>query len=265
LSVGLLQPPRKVEQGLAKPRASEDIASKLRRLILTGEVVKGEFLQPTVTLMRRFNVSRPTMREALRLLENEQLIRVRQGSRRGVQVLQASTNAATRMAGQTLQATGATIADLYEAQIGFEPFAARLLAQRCDRRDIAELRAYYAVLKETLDTGSAPEHGVALARFHHLLVDLTGNKVMVLVGDLIASTLERHQQRDDAKRYGATMTDKEKRLFRSGGVKSIAKLIQFIEGGQADEAEAHWRRHVENANEYWLRDQDRHALVNVVC
>ncbi|WP_162986928.1 FadR/GntR family transcriptional regulator [Sphingomonas paeninsulae] len=231
---------------------------------MTGEVVKGEFLQPTVSLMRRFNVSRPTMREALRLLENEQLISVRQGSRRGVQVLQVSTDAATRMAGQTLQATGATIADLYEAQIGFEPFAARLLAKRSDRRDIAELRGHYAVLKQTLAAGSVSEHGVALARFHHLLVSLTGNKVMILVGDLIASTLERHQQRDDAKRYGAIMTEKEKLSFRLGGIKSIAKLIQFIEDGQVDEAEAHWRRHVENANEYWLRDQDRHALVNVV-
>jgi DNA-binding FadR family transcriptional regulator len=248
----------------AEGRASDVIAQELRRLILDGEVVRNGFLDPTAELVGRFGVSRPTLREAFRILESEGLISVRQGSRRGVEVLAPSTGGVTRVAGQTLQATGATIGDLYEAMLGFEPLAARLLAERRGRREIAALREHEARLRSTLDSGSPSDHGLELARFHHLIVELTGNKVMMLVADMIADALEKHQASDEELRYDLAAKEDDRTVFRNRGMRSISKLIRLIEQGDENAAEEHWRRHVQNANEFWLLGQDRHAKINVL-
>ena len=250
------------KQGAA--RASQAIAAELRRLIVTGEIVRGGFLEPTNALLDRFGVSRPTLREAFRLLENERLVSVSQGSRRGVHVLQPSSAAATRLGGQVLQERGATIGELYEAALGLEPFAARLLAERRDPDDVARLRAHLATLDQTVEEEATHGHSVALARFHHLVVELTRNRAMLLMADLIADAIERHQGREIADRYAFAATVAERQEFRLLGTRSIDRLIGLIEAGDADAAEAHWRAHVRNANAFWLKGVDPAMPIDVV-
>jgi DNA-binding FadR family transcriptional regulator len=244
------------------PRASDIIAQQLRRLIVSGAIVRGDTLQPTTELMERFGVSRPTLREAFRVLENEKLIAVRRGSRSGVKVLQPSTEAAARVAGETLQAIGTTLGDLYQATLGFEPFAARLLAERADPRDIVRLRAHATLLEKTMTDGSPGEHGVQLARFHKLVVQLTGNEVMKLVAELISTAIERHQQNSGGGHEGGG--DAERERHGSVGTRSIRKLIRLIEAGDGEGAEAHWRAHLINSNRFWLQNQDAFQQINVV-
>lgn len=244
------------------PRASEAIAEQLRRLIVTGEIVQGGVLAPTVQLMRRFDVSRPTLREALRILESERLVSVRRGSRSGVRVLEPTIDAAARISGQTLQASGTTIGELYDAQLAFEPYAARLLASRRDARDIGRLRAHLRTLEGFLEAKDNVGLAGGLARFHHLLVELTGNRVLGLTSGLIAHVLERHQAR--ARRLtpgeGTGAADYPDVAL---GVKSIRRAIRLIEAGDADTVEAHWREHVENSNRYWLGMQDRFEAISL--
>ena len=57
----------------------ERIAAQLRRRIVRGAVKPGEKLPPETRLMEQFGVSRPTIREAFRILETERLIAVRPG------------------------------------------------------------------------------------------------------------------------------------------------------------------------------------------
>jgi DNA-binding transcriptional MocR family regulator len=47
------------------PKAAEVVAANLRRQIVLGEVAAGDYLPSQAQLMRRFGVSRPTLREAL--------------------------------------------------------------------------------------------------------------------------------------------------------------------------------------------------------
>ena len=65
------------------PKASELIAQNLRDKIISGELKKGGFLPPESQLMQDYGISRPTLREALRILENEELIEITRGSRSG--------------------------------------------------------------------------------------------------------------------------------------------------------------------------------------
>jgi len=241
-----------------KRRASERIAEALRR-----EIIAGRAIERTPALMQRFGVSRPTLREAFRVLESEQLIEVRHGSRSGVRVLRPAPDSAARVTGQTLQAGGATIEQLYEAREALEPFAAALLARRRDRRDIAALRAAHAELSALVEARAWPDLGARLARFHQLLVDLTGNQMLGLTAATIATLLERHQRNRNLF-VETSEPDAATLAFRGSGVRSIARLTRLIEAGDGEGAAAHWREHLANAAEYWLSGQDRHAVIDIL-
>lgn len=65
------------------PKAAELVAEALRGRILRRELVPGDRLPSESQLMSQYGVSRPTLREALRLLEAQELLEVRRGSRGG--------------------------------------------------------------------------------------------------------------------------------------------------------------------------------------
>ncbi len=245
-------------------RQSDLIAAELRRLIVTGEAVRGGFLEPTNALLKRFGVSRPTLREALRLLENEALVSVRQGSRRGVHVRPPSTGAVTRLGAQALQESGATLGELYQSLLGLEPLAAHLLAERRAAGDIEQLRRHLAALEQTVEDEPTREHSLALARFHRLVIELAGNRAMILMADLVADAIERHQGADNPARHPPAASAAERRAFRTLGTRSIGRLIDLIAAGDAAGAEAHWRVHVQNATVFWLKGVDPGAPIDVL-
>jgi DNA-binding FadR family transcriptional regulator len=50
-------------------KAAERVAAELRRVIVTGDLRPGDRLATERELQAQFDISRPTLREALRLLE----------------------------------------------------------------------------------------------------------------------------------------------------------------------------------------------------
>lgn len=251
-----------MDEATTSTRLSSRVAAELRRWIVGGKV-SGDTLPPTGDLMARFGVSRPTIREAFRLLEADNLIAVTRGSRTGARIIAPNGEAAARSAGQVLHSNGATIAHLYEARLAFEPFAAGLLARRQDGRDIAVLRAELTKLNGWSAAHAWGDLAAGLARFHYVLMDLTGNKMLTLTAQTITILLEQHQRRAARPDMADPALHEEDIAFRERGPKSIARLIRLIEAGDADAAEAHWRTHLVNANAYWLAQIDRHAVLDV--
>ena len=74
---------KEVGARLRVPKMAELVAGDLRRRILRGELVENDALPSESALMQRFGVSRPTLREAFRVLESESLISVRRGAHGG--------------------------------------------------------------------------------------------------------------------------------------------------------------------------------------
>ncbi len=68
---------------IRSPKTAELVARTLRRMIVDGQLKEGDFLPHEAELMTHFQVSRPTLREAVRVLESERLVEVRRGSRTG--------------------------------------------------------------------------------------------------------------------------------------------------------------------------------------
>lgn len=68
------------------PKAAEVVAADVRRRIVRGELRADDALPPETELMSQFGISRPTLREALRILEAEGLVAIRRGARGGARV-----------------------------------------------------------------------------------------------------------------------------------------------------------------------------------
>jgi DNA-binding FadR family transcriptional regulator len=238
------------------PKTAELIARQLRSRIVHAELKPGDTLPPEVTLMEQFGVSRPTLREAFRILETEGLISVRRGSRGGAQVLRPDLSVAARYVGLLLQVQGATIVDVYEARMVTEPACARLLAKRRTKADLVELQACIDDLRAAVDAGvkempSDPSvWGSLTYRFHEIILRASGSKTMAVQGgvlqDIVAThlavTLQRgFHEKETAERFRRT-------------IKSFEKLLALVEAKDADGAEAHWRTHMEVAARSLLRD-----------
>ena len=251
-------PAGQIGQLVRAPKTSELIADQLRRQIVRGAVKPGERLPPETQLMEQFGVSRPTIREAFRILETERLIVVRPGSRGGAQVAAPDLTVAARYFGLLLQLQGATIADVYEARKIAEPACAGMLARRRTEQDIAALAAVVTEIESAIEARDGlvldPAQWSRLThRFHELIMQRSGNKTLALQGavlrDIVATHIELRVSR------GFDEPESPERIRRA--VRSYKKLLTLIEERDADGARRLWRSHMESAAAYLLKDDLR--------
>ncbi len=220
-----------------KREKPQQIADELRRLIITGELDEGDSLGHEPELIERFGVSRPSLREALRILETEGLITVVRGVQGGVVVHRPDRRQAARTAALVLQARNVALADVFEARTIIEPAAVRMVAQARNRKASARrLRVLIDDEREAIDDAAA--FGQANARFHEELVSMAGNQTLGIVTEMLDEVVARAVTA--VSQGGAT----DSAATRRRGVRSQERLAELIESGDADAAEAHWRTHM---------------------
>jgi DNA-binding FadR family transcriptional regulator len=248
------------------PKTAEVVAANIRKMIIRGQVKEGDFLQPEAQLMEHFGTSRPTIREAFRILENEQLISVTRGSRNGARVHAPKVDSVARYAGFALQAQGTMLADIYDALLGVEPYAARLAAERRTPEHIAALNEQLAALTAMVgtDRDQSTEFRLGLVKLHQIIVETAGSNTLSMMSAMLHGVVEQHLSRF-VPRPVLSGAENEAAIRRTkGGLKSFRKLIDLIEARDADEAEKHWRAHMRNASAAWLMGFDDTALVEVL-
>jgi len=217
------------------PKTAELVANQIRRRIVLGHLHDGDALPSENVLMGEFAVSRPTLREAYRILESEGLITVRRGARGGARVQEPSPDVVARYAGVVLQHRNVTVADVLDARVIVEAPAARALASRRDRVSIAKQ------LQEKLDSMDDDEAS-SFHEFNDLVVRLAGNQTLVLV-----TTMLEHISQAAALSYKRRPhPDDDARLARKAH-RTRQSLIDLIRAGDADRAEELWRRHLVEA------------------
>lgn len=242
-----------VGRAVRAPKTAELIAIQLRSQIVRGILKPGETLPPETQLMEQFRVARPTLREAFRILETERLISVRRGSHGGAQVIAPDVSVAARYVGLLLQMQGTTINDIYEARKVTEPACARMLAARRTKQDIADLNSVVAEIESIVEGGDGLVPDLAVwsrvtYRFHQLIMERSGNKTLALQGavlqDIVATHLELRMARDTS--------DSPERFRRA--IKTYKRFVALVEAKDADGAERMWRRQIETAAAYLLKD-----------
>lgn len=241
------------------PKTSEIVADQIRAQIIRGERNEGDFLPPEGQLMDSLGISRPTLREAFRILEAEGLISVVRGSRTGAKVHKPSVDLVARYAGYVLEAQGTTIEDLYQARLAIEPSVVRWLATDRNRGATIKLRNLLAEMKLLIDEEKLSEFIENVEIFHQTLVASTNLKSLTFLSRMLLNLAGKHQV-DFQERHPRSMAERHKgaRL----GYKSYLKLVELIEAGEVEAAVAHWRLHLRNANDTWTKGDEGQRIVD---
>lgn len=244
------------------PKTAELISNYLRTRIVRGELKPGEKLPSEARLMEQFGVSRPTLREAFRILETELLINVRRGSRGGAEVLVPDVSVAARYVGLLLQMAGTTVADVYEARVVVEPGCARKLAHRRTKQDIADLLACIEEVQAIVDAGpdkvtDPAAWARATYRFHELLLERAGNKTLAIQAGVLHAVVSTHL----AASVASNLRSPEAPEFFRKAVRSYRKLVTLVEARDGEGAEKHWRTQMEAAGRELLRDDLKNKRV----
>ncbi len=201
----------------------------LERLILDGELAPGDRLPPERALAEHLGVSRVSIREALRELENRGLIDRKPG--RGTVVLSPGERSGiVDQMGEAVNAAAAEMRDIMELRAIVEPPIARITAGRARPRDIAQLRE----LVEAMESDTAKDRYAELDRaFHQSIAQYTHNPLLELINEQIAQQI--------APSRGTRYQTRARRQVSSAAHR---RIFEAIAAGDGDLAEAEARAHV---------------------
>jgi len=237
------------------PKAGELVAAQLRRQIVTGELREGDTLPSETALMEQFGISRPTLREAFRILESEHIIAIKRGAHGGAHVLVPDAGAAGRYAGALLQYRGTTLADLYEARAHLEAAGVEMLARKRSAADLRKLDTAIAESEALVADPMAYAEKHEL-QFHRLLIELAGNETMIVLLDMLLSIIELHNQSFLRKHPPDETSNETVRAAQ----RAHAKVVELIRAKSADRAVSFWRQHLASLTEYMISDPGETVL-----
>jgi GntR family transcriptional regulator, transcriptional repressor for pyruvate dehydrogenase complex len=237
---------------MTPPRTGELIAQRIRHRILTGELEQGDEIPTEADLQAEFGVSRPTLRDAMRILETEGLIRVRRGRFGGATVLQPTADRAAYHFGLVLQREGATMEDVARARSVLEPVCAGLCASGPDHEQLAaELEVLVDRCADVVDAGEQPgEFPPACLRVHTAILDACGNTTLRLLMEALESIWTGTEQRllkTIREVYGYPPRDERLRI-----VSSLRAVVTDIAAGDAAAAERSMRAMTRISLAYWI-------------
>jgi DNA-binding FadR family transcriptional regulator len=165
-----------------RPRgtSSEQIAREIRRYIARQGLQPDDRLGTESELAREFGVSRPTLREALRLLASSHLVRATRGPGGGVFVASTQNEGMGRSLSDSiatmLEAESVSLVELVEARILLEVPLAGLAALNATDETVMELEEAIAA-SEGIHAAS-DEFRLADARFHRAIARTAGNELL---------------------------------------------------------------------------------------
>jgi DNA-binding FadR family transcriptional regulator len=149
----------------------------------------GERLGSEVDVLDRLGVSRPTLRQAARLLEAEELLVVRRGVNGGLFGRRPSSEAVARMASVYLRAEGTTVVDLARSWFLLLEQSARLAAENPDDAARLSLSEKVAELDQRACASETPPGSEAVHLFALHLADVSGSSTLRLFVRMLSSLI----------------------------------------------------------------------------
>lgn len=231
------------------PKASEVLAGQLRERILNGELVEGTPLPAERELVRQTQMSRATVREALRILEVQNLVRVKAGRAGGAFVQRPTTKSMANSVSMLIRGRHIKLVDLMETREALEPFCAELAARNRTDEDLTTLdRTNEAIADPTADLDQflqanlAWHVGVAMASHNELLIGF-----MTALSQAIYAGTEN-----------AAFVDSEVRAVTGQAHRAITIAIRARD---ATAAGRRMRRHVHSYADAVAESDEREAIV----
>ena len=217
------------------PKASELLANRIREQILVGTIAEGQPLPAERELVTETGLGRSTIREALRILENQGLVVTRTGRNGGSVVRRPGRSSLEESIGTFIRGQQLRLAALLETRMAVEPAAARSAAVHRTDADLVCLEVAQAKLSESVEAQDLPGYLLANIEWHLAVVRASHNELLIAFMTAISQAI-----------HSATEADE----FNSAAVQAAThrahgRIQNAIVKRDAEAAERRMRRHVQ--------------------
>lgn len=216
----------------------ELVIEQIKELINKGELRCGDRLPPERELCEKLNVSRTSIREALRALEMLGIVECRQGG--GNFIKEHFEDSLVEPLSMTFMLHGSKIEEVMEIRIILESETAALAAAKISEEQLRELKDMSTQLNNTEDEMSSAELD---KKIHYKIVKAADNFLIVNMMNAISSLVESYIE----NAIVSMNNDEEgKKILR----KQHVSIIRSIEAHNPEEAAAAMREHLIYTDNY---------------
>jgi len=220
---------------LKKPSLSKEVENKLREAINAGVYQPNDKLPAERELVDQFQVSRSTVRDALRNLRNQGLVNVIRGVNAGAYVLEPSPQPITQSIENLVRMKKVNFAQLIELRLYIEPEVARTATLFRTSDDVA-------ILNDLLDRADArlkkskKEARLINVGFHFEVAKITQNNLIIFLCESITQV------------HSAMIIEMTHTKLDSRGISKLISehrlILEAIAAGNAVEAFERTQRHL---------------------
>lgn len=238
-------------QRARQQRIFQDVAEQIEEAILEDRLKAGDMLPAERELREIFEVSRGTLREALRVLEQKGLIEIKLGVSGGALIKPVTTDLVTESLGFLIRQQKVSLDHLAEFREGVEGDVAGLAAERATKADIKNLKGLLAEARNHLEKDvSNWEAFVRIDELMHVAIPrITRNPVYISVLKMVHDNIHRYYER--------LLPREEKVLWRN--YQDLCDIVGAVEQGRADEARSLAQRHVRRFHRLMKKEKQKHA------
>lgn len=223
-------------QKIAQGRMYQKIVDQVLESILSGELKAGDKLPPEKGLGKIFGVSRVTVREAVRSLEQSGVIEVRQGSFGGAFIREIDIYSIAGQIKTALRLANPNLSQLTAARSFFEEMILLKFESWNRKKDhLADLTKLVDQAEKYFEEGLTLKGYEANREFHCRIAQICGNPIIVLWHKVISDLLFEHFRKVDSNALNTENTIKKHR-----------NIIQLIQDGKYQEAAQICSKHLGN-------------------
>ncbi|WP_341502948.1 pyruvate dehydrogenase complex transcriptional repressor PdhR [Gallaecimonas sp. GXIMD4217] len=238
-------------QRIKQPKLADVIQEQLETLILEGTLAPGEKLPPERELAKQFEVSRPSVREAIQKLEAKGLLLRRQGG--GTYVSRDLYSGLAQPLFALIQGHDESQLDLLEFRYALEAMSAYYAADRGTSADLDSIRRSHEEVEQAHDDGDIEQEAAAICRFHEAVAQASHNVVILHLVRVMKPLLEENVRQNLEMLYQRSSSPEKVAGHRR-------TLLECIVSGKPQEARQACEQHLAFLEETLLdirREQSR--------
>jgi DNA-binding FadR family transcriptional regulator len=203
----------------------------------------GQVIGSETELLDRYKVSRAVFREAVRLVEHQQVARTRRGPGGGLVITEPTVGAVIDSFVLYLHRVDARLDELFEARVVLEQIACQFAAERTDEKDLDALRAYTDEHPVRLDDDPRELHG--------LVASISRNPALELFVDVLNRVAQLYSP--DWHRLGTSIGKETSHAH--------AMIAEALMAGDSGLARNRMRKHLEAEGEFFSRRRSTRQLL----
>ena len=229
-------------QAAKQTKVFQDVVEQIQEAILDGRLTAGQILPAERELKETFNISRGTLREALRVLEQKGLIEIKLGVGGGSVVKAVDIDQISESLGLLIRSQKVSLNHLAQFREDVEGIVAAHAAENHKAEDIQKLKDLLANAKKCVTKGSSQRKAFIEIdkKIHMTMARITGNPVYISV---------LHSIHDNIHRYYDRFLSMERPELEEN-YNDLCDLVDAIENADVQRARQLAKRHVERFNHH---------------